>query len=386
MKRIKTKYPGVYYREVQRIGGNGLERVYYIMFKRDGRKIEEKVGYQYRNDMTPSKAARIRAERIEGRRPSLREAREQKRAEEAAQKARPTLTRLWEEYKTGRSFNKGLQTDGYRFEKHIAPAFGDKTPEELVQLDFDRLRIRLLKSYSPQTVSHVIRLVLRLIRFGVRRQLCKPLSFEPEVPRVNNLVTENLSPEQLGKLLKVLDSDKNVQVARMLKLALYTGMRRGEIFKLQWSDLDFERGFITLRSPKGGQDQTIPMNGEARRLLQEHISLRESGSVFVFQGRNGRMRTDVKKAARSIKKSAGLPDHFRAFHGLRHVYASLLASSGEVDMYTLQKLLTHKSSKMTQRYSHLRDESLRRAADLAGQLVEKAYEVTQEVTVDGQTG
>ncbi len=45
-------------------------------------------------------------------------------------------------------------------------------------------------------------------------------------------------------------------------------------------------------------------------------------------------------------------------HGLRHVYASMLASSGKVDMYVLQKLMTHKSPKMTQRYAHLRDDAL----------------------------
>ena len=56
-------------------------------------------------------------------------------------------------------------------------------------------------------------------------------------------------------------------------------------------------------------------------------------------------------------------------HGLRHVYASMLASSGQVDLYTLQKLLTHKSPAMTQRYAHLRDEALRQASDLAGDLI-----------------
>ncbi|MDP6394274.1 MAG: hypothetical protein QF466_02310 [Desulfobacterales bacterium] len=44
-----------------------------------------------------------------------------------------------------------------------------------------------------------------------------------------------------------------------------------------------------------------------------------------------------------IKEDTGLPEDFRALQGLRHVYASMLASSGEVDMYTLQKLLTHKN-------------------------------------------
>jgi len=50
----------------------------------------------------------------------------------------------------------------------------------------------------------------------------------------------------------------------------------------------------------------------------------------------------------------------------------MLASSGEVDLYLLQKLLTHKSPVMTQRYAHLRDEALKRAADLAGNLIAAA--------------
>ncbi len=62
---------------------------------------------------------------------------------------------------------------------------------------------------------------------------------------------------------------------------------------------------------------------------------------------------------------------FRALHGLRHVFASMLASSGQVDLYTLQKLLTHKSPTMTQRYAHLRDQVLMKAADLAGNLIEE---------------
>jgi integrase len=78
------------------------------------------------------------------------------------------------------------------------------------------------------------------------------------------------------------------------------------------------------------------------------------------------------KASKRIRKNAGLPDDFRPFHGLRHVYASMLSSSGQVNMYTLQKLLTHKSPIMTQRYAHLRDEALKRASDLAGDIIDEA--------------
>jgi len=49
----------------------------------------------------------------------------------------------------------------------------------------------------------------------------------------------------------------------------------------------------------------------------------------------------------------------------------MLASSGEVDLYVLQRLLTHKSAAMTQRYAHLRDDALRRASNLAGDLLKQ---------------
>ncbi len=66
-----------------------------------------------------------------------------------------------------------------------------------------------------------------------------------------------------------------------------------------------------------------------------------------------------------------MPDDFRPLHGLRHVFASYLASSGKVDLYTLQKLLTHASPQMTQRYAHLADDAMQRAASVANEIFEQ---------------
>jgi integrase len=65
---------------------------------------------------------------------------------------------------------------------------------------------------------------------------------------------------------------------------------------------------------------------------------------------------DINRPWAKIKKLSKLPARFW-LHDLRHTFASLLASSGEVDLYVLQKLLTHKSPLMTQRYAHLVDEA-----------------------------
>ena len=113
----------------------------------------------------------------------------------------------------------------------------------------------------------------------------------------------------------------------------------------------------------------IPIHEPLRVLLSTHPKV--EGSPYVFPGRDGRKRVDLKKSLRRSREAAALPDGFRPLHGLRHTYASMLASSGEVDPFILQRLLTHKSPVMTQRYAHLRDEALRRAAKLAGALVEK---------------
>ncbi|WP_304511559.1 tyrosine-type recombinase/integrase [Desulfobacula sp.] len=164
----------------------------------------------------------------------------------------------------------------------------------------------------------------------------------------------------------------------MMKMALYTGMRRGEMFKLQWKNVNLDTGFILLADPKGGPDQKIPINDMARNLLS---SITRSKSPYVFPGRDGGMRTTTGVAGRRIRKNAGLPDDFRPMHGLRHVYASMLASSGKVNMYVLQKLMTHKSPKMTQRYAHLRDDALKSGAGQIDDIFKQQKDAKQEKKV-----
>jgi len=368
MKRIKTAYPGVFFREAKRTGGKGLEKVFYIVFKKDGKTFEEKVGRQFQNDMTPSRAAGIRAERIEGKRLSRKEIREQEKATKESEALKWTIDKLWIHYSENRAEGKGLKVDEGRYLNYLKKPFGNKEPHEIIPLETDRLRLNLLKTKSPQTVKSILGLLEQIINYGKRRNLCQGLQFLMQKPKVNNIKTEDLSPGQLKRLLQAIENDTHEQAGPMMLIALYTGMRRGEMFKLRWADVDYQRGFIHIRNPKGGEDQKIPLNDAAREMLKNHI---KTGSDFVFPGRGGNQRVDINKQVNEIKRKADLPKDFRPLHGLRHVYASMLASSGQVDMYTLQKLLTHKTPQMTMRYAHLRDETLKRAANVAGDIINK---------------
>jgi integrase len=375
-KRNKTKYPGVYYIVGSARVPYQKERIYYIVYRKAGKLIEEKAGRQFQDDMTPARAAQIRTMRVCGNQLSNKERREAEKAKELAEAGRWTIDRLWQEYKSQKFDSKSLQTDNGRYCMYLETIFGNKGPKDLIQLDVDRLRIKLLKSKKPQTVKHVLALLKRIVNFGVNKGICEGVPFKIEMPQVNNLKTEDLTPEQLTQLLKAIDQDTNIQAANLMKLALFTGMRRGELFKLKWKDIDFERGFLHVRDPKGGPDQKIPVNEPAKKLLKSH---EKTGSKFVFPGQGGGQRVTISKAVNRIKARANLPKDFRPLHGLRHTYASMLASSGQVDMYTLQKLLTHKSPVMTQRYAHLRDETLRKASNLAGDIINQAVKQNDKV-------
>jgi integrase len=176
--------------------------------------------------------------------------------------------------KKGRKKGKGLKTDEGRYENYLKKPFGEKKPKDIIALDVDRLRINILKKRSPQTVAHVLNLLTWIVNFGVNKNLCQGLAFHVQKPQVNNQKTEDLTPDQLTKLLEAIEKDSNIMAANMMKMTLFTGMRRGEMFNLKWKDINFDRAFIAIVDPKGGPDQKIPLNDAAKSLLKTHPKTR----------------------------------------------------------------------------------------------------------------
>lgn len=368
-------YAGVYFIEVPRAAGYGMEKIYYIRYRKQGKLIEEKVGGQYRDNMTAAKAASIRGVRMEGKEFSNEEKRAAARAAKVEEESRYSFNKLWSLFEDAKSANRTVKDDRIRYNLHIAPSLGTKSIPELTVHDIDKLRVKLEKAgKSPQTVKHVLTLVKRLLNFALRKGYVEsiPGTLHITMPTVDNKVTENLTQDQVQKLLQVLDEEPDQVQASLVRLALFTGMRRGALLNLQWTDLDFERGFITLRGDvaKKQKTETIPMNDQARAILN---GLPQTRSPYVFPGRyDDKPRGNISPMLKRVREKAGLPETFRPLHGLRHSFASWLASSGQVSMYELQKLLTHSSPQMTQRYAHLHDDALKKASGVASTLFSAA--------------
>lgn len=346
------------------------DKIFYIMYRLDGKKIEEKVGRESER-MTAAKAAKIREQRVNGVSLPNTERRRIRREQEAALAGRWTIARLWEAYKANKPGLKGIVTDENRYKNYLQ-AFAGRTPGEISTHDVDALRLSLAKAGKKAgTIRNVLELLRRIINFGVKKGLCpwqSPAQLHFEMPRLNNAKTEMLTAEERVRFIEAARNAHNRKAGQFMLMAYYTGMRRGELFRLKWTHIDFEHGFITLKGEeqegaKSSRDERIPLTRPVRELLAE---IGNNGSAYVFPGRDGVSRmTDINKQVNAIKTAANLPADFRPLHGLRHAFAGVAVSNG-VPLSHVQKLLTHKDPSLTQRYAHLEDSALKNSARLVG--------------------
>lgn len=274
------------------------------------------------------------------------------------------------------------RSDKFNFINHIAPVLGKQDPWSYTKEDVSKLSASIFaKGLAPATVSNCLSYLRRILRHsGITKEM-----LEIDMPHVDNIKTEDLTPEQQKRLLTVLNSETvidpvtgkvvqvNRQVADMVKLIMCTGMRQGEVISLEWSHINFERETYTIVAPKGGKDVHNNLSVDAIEILkrQKRVMVRERGyhrhqpvpSLYVFPNpKTGKKRGSISQMARRITDLAGLPKDFRPCHGLRHWYLTELAASG-VDIQVVSQLAGHKSLAMTQRYVNVRNEAKKAAVN-----------------------
>lgn len=149
----------------------------------------------------------------------------------------------------------------------------------------------------------------------------------------------------------------------MVILSLHTGMRRGEVFDLDWQNVDFNARSIAVvgYTAKSGRTRHIPMSRTCHDLLADWRAQCDISSGRVFQNANGERFNNVKKSWTKLLKQAGI-QNFR-WHDMRHDFASRLAMAG-VDLNSIRELLGHSDYEMTLRYAHLAPSHKRKAVEL----------------------
>ncbi|MGD8335012.1 MAG: site-specific integrase [Desulfobacterales bacterium] len=281
----------------------------------------------------------------------------------------PVLDDIWKRYlKYAKLQKKTWDADESRWLHHIKPKLSsyqnlkmDKVTPGMIQDILDAM----FKTHKPATRKQVLQLINRVYNWSIKQKFyhgtnpCQSVS----IPKFDNRVTENLAPDDIERLIGVLVEDKNKRASLVVLFALYTGKRRGEILRLTWQDIDWGSGIVTFKDTKNKKTHSVPVNKHAMEILKTAQEMKVSDLVFPCD--TGKYYHSFSRTWYRIRDKAGVNVRF---HGLRHVYASHLASSGKVDLFVLKELLGHKDIKMTQRYSHIMNSALRKGTEVADEL------------------
>lgn len=146
----------------------------------------------------------------------------------------------------------------------------------------------------------------------------------------------------------------------LVLLSINTGARRGELFRIQWEDVDFDRKSLALvmRGKRKSYTRHIPLNKEVYETLLAWRKMRPLSDIMIFPSKNGSKFDNIQTSWENLRKEAKI-NNFR-WHDMRHHFASRLVMNG-VPLNTVRELLGHTSVEMTLRYAHLAPEQKERA-------------------------
>jgi integrase len=213
-------------------------------------------------------------------------------------------------------------------------------------------------SRTPATVNRELEVLSKIFSLAIDDEIIEsnPCRKVKKL-RMDNQRTRHLSPAEEDRLMAAL-SGRRSHLKPLVTVAIYTGMRRGELLKLRRSHVDFGLNVINVKQTKTGKDRTVPMDVAVRETF---VGLCEglSDDDFVFMNsRTGVQLTDVKHGFKSACRDAGVLD--LNFHDLRHTFGTRLADAG-VDIVKIAELMGHQSILTTRRYTHATDEGKRAA-------------------------
>ena len=262
---------------------------------------------------------------------------------------------------------KSWKSDKYRIGAHLVPFLGDLELQNINPLLIEKYRAERLKiGVKKSTLNRELALIKKMFNLAMDWNLTttNPALKVKSFPEKDNRTERILLKEEENRLLQ----ESAEHLKPILIVALNTGMRRGEILNLKWSQVDLLSKKIRVEKTKSGKIRFINLNTSLLELLSDLKKKNGKNEHVFFNHRTGERLTTVKTAFNAACRRSKI-ENLR-FHDLRHTFATRLVEKG-VDLITVKELLGHSSVTITERYTHSYQQQKKMAVEL---LVETTHE------------
>jgi len=260
-----------------------------------------------------------------------------------------------------------MPTEKSYFKVWINPEIGHLKFRDIQPIHFENIKNKLLnKGKAPRTLEHCFAIFNKIWSYAKIHDLVNTDSPAKKIdrPKVENARTRFFTKKEAELLLKSLKK-RSQQVHDMTLLSLHTGARGRELFNLIWRMVSFENRSLQLRDSKG-KPRHVYLTDETHNMLTRLYKDQYSSDLVFKNNKGGKINAvgqTFSKIVKELKLNKGVTDRRdkASFHTCRHTFASWHAQNG-TDLYVLKKLLGHSTIQLTERYSHLRVDSLKVAS------------------------
>lgn len=232
---------------------------------------------------------------------------------------------------------------------------------------------------KPDTINRELGILRRMFNLAIQWKIA---TINP-LKGVTFLQTQRYIPRVLREWeFQKLYHAASPHFKPILLCAYTTGMRRREICRLKWEDVDLEKGYIFVKETKNNESRALPIDAT----LKDHLTkLRERNTCeHVFTTDNGKpyiSKGAFKRAWATALKRSGIAKC--RFHDLRHTFCSDLIVGEKEDIATVMELTGHKDIRMLKRYSHTREEAKKAAIAKLGKRLNR---LSMDTSMDTSKG
>ena len=306
-------------------------------------------------------------------------------AEKEAPRVVPTLAEFWPDFlekyaRANRQKPSEIVSKESRYRIHLGPLLGEKKLDAISDIDVQAVKAKL-SNHAPKTVNNVLSVLGKALKVAVKWKVIREMPCEVGLVKVQKKEMQFYERDVLERLI-VAAKKVDDRAELVVLLGAEAGLRSGEMIGLEWGDLDFKAGRLTVNrnvykgkpgAPKGGRSRSVPMTLRLARALApqrgtwpNRLAAETSPVLWRVDDRKflrmdpWTMRDWMERAQRLAGistgevhkgKHRGNRDRGR-LHVLRHTFCSHLVQAG-VPVHVIKELAGHANLTTTMGYMHL---------------------------------